>query len=92
MGSGSWLLAQITGPAKDNGKGAGGATRSWLPSSRIKRIFLRLTDTDHESNQADRAISTSKLNALPRLHTWPINVVVFHGSDREYSFRGGFPA
>jgi len=29
---------------------------------------------------------------LPRLHTWPINVVVFHGSDRENSFRGGFPA
>ena len=48
--------------------------------------FRMVADTDHESNQANRAISTSKLNALPRLHTWPINVVVFHGSDREYSF------
>jgi hypothetical protein len=27
-----------------------------------------------------RAISTGKLNALPRLHTRPINVVVYHGS------------
>ena len=51
-----------------------------------------ITDSDHESNQANRAISTSQLNASPRLHTWPINVVVFHGSDREHSFQGGFPA
>ena len=28
----------------------------------------------------DRAISTGKLNALPRLHTRPINVMVYHGS------------
>src|SRR5215467_5269946 len=27
-----------------------------------------------------RAISTGKLNALPRLHTRPINVVVYYGS------------
>ena len=42
-------------------------------------------------NQADRAISTSKLNALPRLHTWPIDVVVFHGSRGSSGFEGGFP-
>ena len=41
---------------------------------------------DDESDQADRAISTGKLNALLRLHTRPINVVVYHGSDREFSF------
>ena len=29
--------------------------------------------------QAERAISTGQLNALLRLHTQPINVVVFHG-------------
>ena len=29
--------------------------------------------------QAARPISTSKLNALPHLHTWPINLVVFKG-------------
>ena len=43
-------------------------------------------------DQADRAISTGQLNASPRLHAQPINVVVFHGPDREFSFRGGFPA
>ena len=31
----------------------------------------------NESNQANRAISTGKLNALLRLHTRPINVVVY---------------
>lgn len=46
----------------------------------------------NENDQADRAISTGKLHALPHFHTRPINVVVFHGSDREYSFSGGFPA
>ena len=119
MGSGTWLLAQITGPAKDNGKGASGATRNFA-KLQIKQLFLSpanalgpqgpqartgvgahapglsshimITDSDHESNQANRAISTSQLNASPRLHIWPINVVVFHGSDREHSFRGGFPA
>jgi hypothetical protein len=50
-----------------------------------------ITDSDHESNQANRAISTSKLNTLPRLHTWPINVVVFHGSQGNTRFEVGFP-
>ena len=40
-------------------------------------------DMEDESNQADRAISTGKLNALPRLHSRPINVVVYHGSQGE---------
>ena len=34
----------------------------------------------NESVQVNRAISTGKLNASPRLHTRPINVVVYHGS------------
>lgn len=46
----------------------------------------------NENDQANRAISTGKLHALPHFHTRPINVVVFHGSDREHSFPGGFPA
>ena len=49
------------------------------------------TDMDHESDQANRAISTGKLNALPRLHTQPINVVVFHGSRGRTRFEVGFP-
>ena len=36
--------------------------------------------TRNENDQADRAISTGKLHALPHFHTRPINVVVFHGS------------
>jgi len=32
--------------------------------------------------QAERAIRTSKLNALLRLHLWPIDVVVFDGPSK----------
>jgi hypothetical protein len=46
---------------------------------------------DNENNQAERAISTGKLRALPRLHTRPINVVVFHGSSGRNRFEAGFP-
>ena len=48
-------------------------------------------DTDHESDQADRAISTGQLNALPRLHSRPIDVVVFHGPQGSPRFEVGFP-
>ena len=44
-----------------------------------------------ERDQADRAIRTSQLNALLRFHTWPINVVVFHGSSGRPGFEVGFP-
>ena len=57
--------------------------------SNIHRLAM---DICNENDQANRAISTGKLHALPHFHTRPINVVVFHGSDREYSFSGGFPA
>ena len=46
---------------------------------------------EDKSNQVDRAISTGKLNALLRLHTRPINVVVFHGSRGSSRFEVGFP-
>ncbi len=46
---------------------------------------------EDKSNQVIRAISTGKLNALPRLHTQPINVVVFHGSRGSSRFEVGFP-
>ena len=42
-------------------------------------------------NQAERAISTGKLNASPRLHTRPIDVVVFHGPSGRSGFEAGFP-
>ena len=48
-------------------------------------------DTENESNQANRTISTGKLHALPHFHTRPINVVVFHGSQGNARFEVGFP-
>ena len=50
------------------------------------RLFDNQASMDNGSDKADRTISTGKLNALLHLHTQPINVVVFHGSGREYSF------
>lgn len=44
------------------------------------------------NEEVDRAISNGKLHTLLHFHTRPINVVVFHGSDREHSFSGWFPA
>ena len=53
----------------------------------FRRNFLRsLTSTG--SNQAYRAISTGQLNALPRLHLRPIDVVVYHGSQGYLVLRG----
>ena len=45
----------------------------------------------NESDQAERAISTGKLHALPHFHTRPINVVVYHGSQGRTRFEVGFP-
>src|SRR5690348_1455491 len=50
-----------------------------------------LMDTENESNQANRTISTGKLHALLHFHTRPINVVVFHGSQGNSRFEVGFP-
>ena len=40
-----------------------------------------------KNDQADRAISTSKLHPSRGFHTWPINVVVYHGSQRSLVLR-----
>ena len=42
-------------------------------------------------DQANRAIRTSKLSTLLHLHTWPIDVVVFHGSQAKPGFEVSFP-
>ena len=52
--------------------------------------FRKRMGISNESNQANRAISTGKLNALPHLHTRPINVVVYHGSQGRTRFEVGF--
>ena len=42
-------------------------------------------------DQANRAIRTSKLNTSLYLHTWPIDEVVFLGSQAKPSFEVSFP-
>ena len=37
--------------------------------------------------QANRAISTSQLHPSRDFHTWPINVVVYYGSQRDLVLR-----
>src|SRR6202011_3019144 len=64
---------------------------SWSFFRRYQTLRRDLADTDNESNQVDRAIRTGQLNALPHLHTRPINVVVFHGSQGSTRFEVGFP-
>ena len=55
----------------------------------MRRALSRM-DMEDESNQADRAISTGKLNVSRRLHSRPINVVVYHGSMGRNRFEVGF--
>ena len=52
-------------------------------SEQAYKALMSLTKND----QADRAISTSKLHASQHFHTWPINVVVYHGSQRSLVLR-----
>ena len=52
----------------------------------IVRITSCLASTG--SNQAYRAISTSQLNTLLRLHLWPIDEVVYLGSQGYLVLRG----
>ena len=54
----------------------------------IKQLYTeRISMSFAEIDQACRAISTSKLHASPHFHTWPINVVVYHGSQRSLVLR-----
>lgn len=57
-----------------------------LLTMRLSLVLLNLAVTG--SNQAYRAISTSQLNALLRLHLWPIDVVVFHGPQGDLVLKG----
>ena len=76
--------ANTTSPAKDECEAK---LLVFFQCSGSRRSLWTLIN---ESNQADRAISTGKLNALLRLHTRPINVVVYHGSQGRTRFEVGF--
>ena len=92
MGSGSDHPALTTRPAKHVAFGKHVDRQPLGLLFRLHRVWCWVDpDTDHESDQADRAISTGQLSALPRLHIQPIHVVVFHGSQGSSRFKGGFP-
>ena len=64
----------------------------WLNVRRIGHCTCRIRNAAKAAQiQANRAISTGKLHALPHFHTQPINVVVSHGSQGRISFEAGFP-
>ena len=89
MGSGSGHTAQTTRPAQDKTFG-----KQTIDPVRLMVIGLCVFVSRTWIMRAiklDRAISTGKLNASPRLHTQPINVVVFHGSQGSTRFEVGFP-
>ena len=87
-GIGSYHLAKATRPAK-NGRSKTGF--SGLLQNALALCSNRVSRLGDESNQAERAISTGKLHALPRFYIRPINVVVFHGSSGRTCFEAGFP-
>ena len=67
-----------------------GYTRLSCPDTRV-RLPPGTGLPSSGSDEAYRAISTGQLNALPRLHLRPIDVVVFHGPQGRPGFEGGFP-
>src|SRR5262245_60873196 len=79
----------------DRGRKTSFRALSYPPRSKLILICCLLSivgrwTSINESVQANRAISTGKLNASPRLHTRPINVVVYHGSQGRTRFEVGF--
>jgi hypothetical protein len=64
--------------------GASDASQKWQPLLGPRRVCERAWS--NENDQADRAISTGQLHPLLGFHIRPIDVVVYHGSDREYWF------
>src|ERR1700691_589181 len=87
-GIGYRLLAMTTRSAKNGTMKQ--AVQSLSLSPRTNAVREMSIDVMRD-DQAIRAISTGKLNALPRLYTRPINVVVYHGSQGRTRFEVGFP-
>ena len=62
--------------------------RSSLVPTTLAVVFVRAWI--NENDQANRAISTGQLHTSLRFHIRPINVVVFHDSQGNTRFEGGF--
>ena len=60
------------------------------PSKAVLPDLHRSRGTDEEGriDQAYRTISTGQLHTLPHFNLQPINVVVYHGSQRDLVSRG----
>ena len=74
-----------------NGIGCFTRAMTTKPEQRTSRDTVFQSRASTGSNQAGRAISTGQLNALPRLHPRPIEVVVFHCPSGRPCFEVGFP-
>src|SRR5664279_4261065 len=83
MGSGS--SSSLEPPGRRRTKIRSKLFGEWSVTNRVSM------DTENESNQANRTISTGKLHALLHFYTRPINVVVYHGSQGNSRFEVGFP-
>ena len=97
-GTGCFARAMTTKPRKKHARLELRLCRFWRASSGLFQVCVAFDCSRRGdclavsgSNQAYRAISTSQLNALLHLHLWPIDVVVFHGSQGRPCFEGGFP-
>ena len=56
---------------------------SWKRETSQPILFVDRRAGKEKDGQADRPISTGRLNALQRLHRRPINLVVFQGTGRD---------
>ena len=90
-GIGLRRFARTTRPAKDKKYEASDLYLATSASHSFWSGSCDPMDTENESNQANRTISTGKLHALLHFHIRPINVVVFHGSQGNARFEVGFP-
>ncbi len=87
-GSGCFARAMTTKPRKERDTVVQVAYDCLLVCMLLFRNARLLSLVITGSNQAYRAISTSQLNALLRLHLWPIDVVVYHGPQGYLVLRG----
>ena len=97
MGSGVLPLAMATRPTKPPvmfwapaGEESECERDRYVVQGEVRRPSIRLVlmlAAGHDAQARHRAISTGQLRGLPRFHLRPINVVVYHGSQRDLVLR-----